>query len=44
MHLLNIKSGLKTLLLASVSIFSFNASADIVISGTRVIILNQQKT
>ena len=37
MHLLNIKSGLKTLLLASVSIFSFNASADIVISGTRVI-------
>ena len=37
MHVLNIKSGLKALLLASMSVFALNASADIVISGTRVI-------
>ncbi|ELE9012363.1 fimbrial chaperone [Enterobacter cloacae] len=37
MYVLNIKSGLKALLLASVSVFALNASADIVISGTRII-------
>ena len=37
MYVLNIKSGLKALLLASMSVFALNASADIVISGTRVI-------
>jgi chaperone protein EcpD len=37
MHALKIKSGLQALLLVSVSAFAFDASADIVISGTRVI-------
>ncbi|MCR1554503.1 MAG: fimbrial chaperone [Enterobacter cloacae] len=37
MYVLNIKSGLKALLLASVSVFALNASADIVISATRII-------
>lgn len=37
MYVLNIKSGLKALLLASVSVFALNASADIVISGTRIV-------
>ncbi|WP_203461888.1 fimbrial chaperone [Enterobacter cloacae] len=37
MYVLNIKSRLKALLLASVSVFALNASADIVISGTRIV-------
>ncbi|STQ14128.1 putative chaperone protein EcpD [Enterobacter cloacae] len=44
MYVLNIKSGLKALLLASMSVFALNASADIVISAPVSFILNRQKT